>query len=501
MSGLPEGWTRATGTDVFEYVTSGSRGWSQHYSSDGAKFIRIGNLNHNTIALDLRDIQHVQPPLNAEGKRTRLQPGDIVVSITAELGMVALIPDDIGEAYINQHVALARPKPGNDPRYLAWYLASDEDGKRQLRDLKRGATKVGLRLDDIRELQFPIPPLPEQKRIADKLDTLLARVDACREHLDRVPAILKRFRQSVLAAATSGELTREWRESNPGMVDSRPLARAVAKAHAAAGGHKAGNAAPPTDGVHDLSADMFPQGWSLLTLRDIVEPTRPITYGILKPGPELDEGVPYVRVADFPNDRLNLRTIRKTSPAMDEEFKRSRLRRGDVLLSIRGTVGRLVVVPSELENANITQDSARLSIQPEVNAAFVLWVLRSDLVQQRMRGAVKGVAVRGINIGDVRALQVPLPSRAEQDEIVRRVDTLLSQSDEIATLVERANRRVEVLAPSVLAKAFRGDLVPQDPTDEPAAALLARIAAARDHAGASGGKSRRRKATAPGPRA
>ena len=82
-----------------------------------------------------------------------------------------------------------------------------------------------------------------------------------------------------------------------------------------------------------------------LTLRDLVQPDRPITYGILKPGPEVDEGVPYVRVADFPNDMLNLAAIRKTSSAIDQQFKRSRLNEGDILLSIRGTVGRLVVVP------------------------------------------------------------------------------------------------------------------------------------------------------------
>ena len=141
----------------------------------------------------------------------------------------------------------------------------------------------------------------------------------------------------------------------------------------------------------------------MLTLRDLVLPERPITYGILKPGPELEEGVSYVRVADFPNDRLNLSTIRKTLPKIDEEFKRSRLKGGDLLLSIRGTVGRLVVIPEELDGANITQDSARLSIQPLVNRDYVLWFLRSELAQTCMKGAVKGVAVRGINIGDVRS--------------------------------------------------------------------------------------------------
>lgn len=368
-----------------------------------------------------------------------------------------------------------------EPRFLHRWLVSPDFT--EFASKSQGRTVLPkINQDALYRKPVPLPPLGEQKRIADKVEALLARVYACRERLDRVPAILKRFRQSVLAAATSGELTRDWRAENPLLVDAEPLASTVHAAHAAAGGHRLGNAAAPTDGVHNLAEEMFPEGWMLLTLRDVVRPERPITYGILKPGPEVDDGVPYVRVADFPNDRLNLSTIRKTSRAMDEEFRRSRLRQGDLLLSIRGTVGRLVVVPAELEHGNITQDTARLSIQPAINPAYVLWALRSDLAQRRMRAAVKGVAVRGINIGDVRALQIPLPSRSEQEEIVRRVENLLGLADRLMEGLQKAFERVETLTPSILANAFRGELVPQDPNDEPASVLLARIRADRDAA-------------------
>ncbi|MBI3802005.1 MAG: restriction endonuclease subunit S, partial [Deltaproteobacteria bacterium] len=355
-----------------------------------------------------------------------------------------------------------------------WYYALKS---LNLGGLNRATAIPGLNREDAYQVEFALVPFNEQRRITDKLDTVLARVDACRERLDRVPAILKRFRQSVLAAATSGKLTEEWRDANPSKVDAAQLAEKVHSAHESAGGHKAGNAAPPTEDVHDLSADMFPHCWALLTLRDLVLPDRPITYGILKPGPELESGVPYVRVADFPNEKLNLSTIRRTSPEMDQEFKRSRLRNGDLLLSIRGTVGRLIVIPAELDGANITQDSARLSIQPSVNSDFVLWYLRSDLAQARMKGATKGVAVRGINIGDVRALQVPLPSRQEQHEIVRRVESLFAYTDRLEARYTAARAQVERLTQALLAKAFRGELVPQDPNDEPASVLLERIRA------------------------
>jgi type I restriction enzyme S subunit len=209
----------------------------------------------------------------------------------------------------------------------------------------------------------------------------------------------------------------------------RDLASLLRSAHVEAGGHKSGNAAPPTDHAHDLTSDLFPLGWEVLQLRELVRPDRPICYGILKPGPEQDVGVPYVRVADYSADRLNIASIRKTSSIIDRQFKRSKLLPGDLPLSIRGTVGRAVAVPELLRDANITQDTARLSIQEQMNRDFVLWYLRSHLAQSRMQRAEKGVAVRGINIGDVRAVQIPIPSPEEQAEIVRRVEALFAVTD------------------------------------------------------------------------
>jgi type I restriction enzyme S subunit len=419
--------------------------------------LRANNIQDRRF--DFSDLVHVPRHLVSEAQQ--VQPGDVVVATSS--GSISVVGKAAqARAALNAgfgaFCGLLRPSARVEPNYFGHYFSS-EAYRTAVSAMARGVNINNLKRGHFESLQMPIPPLPEQKRIADKLDTLLARVDTCRNHLARVPAILKRFRQSVLAAATSGDLTREWRAANPGLIDSRSLARELHEAHAAVGGHKAGNAAPPTDGVHDLTPDMFPASWSLVTLRELVQPDRPITYGILKPGPELDEGVPYVRVADFPNERLSLTTIRRTSPAMDEEFKRSRLAAGDLLLSIRGTVGRLITIPPELEKANITQDSARLSIQAFVSASYVLWALRSELVQQRMKGAIKGVAVRGINIGDVRALQIPLPSRDEQAEIVRRVESLFALADQLEARYTTARTRIDRLTPALLTKAFRGELV------------------------------------------
>ena len=102
-------WIPTTSNELFEYVTSGSRGWAQYYSDSGSVFIRMGNLDHGTIELDMSDIQYVKLPDKAEGQRSLVQNGDILISITADVGMIGLVKDVDFEGYINQHIALARP--------------------------------------------------------------------------------------------------------------------------------------------------------------------------------------------------------------------------------------------------------------------------------------------------------------------------------------------------------------------------------------------------------
>ncbi len=358
--------------------------------------------------------------------------------------------------------------------YLKYVLQA-----RGLTDAITGSAQPQITRQSLSEVTVRLAPLAEQTRIAQKLDELLAQVDTLKARIDAIPALLKRFRQSVLAAAVSGRLTEEWRGQLATPLNAKNTHATLKEAHEAEGGHARGNASNPTEEAHDLSAKDLPCEWEIAELRDICSPGRPITYGILKPGPELDEGIPYIRVADFPGNKLKIEGIKKTSPEIDMQFRRARLCTGDLLLSIRGSVGRLIKIPAELESANITQDTARLSISPLMSTDYVYWALLAESTQRRMKNATRGVAVRGINIGDVRAIQIPLPTKEEQTEIVRRVEQLFAFTDRLEDKIKTAQARVNQLTQSILAKAFRGELVPQDPNDEPASELLARIQAQR----------------------
>lgn len=381
------------------------------------------------------------------------EPGDILISVRAPVGPTNICRQ---RSCIGRGLAAIRPLGEIPGAYVLYYLRSIENW---LSRQGTGSTFTAISKKDLEQLAIPLAPADEQKRIVAKLEELLAKVTSCRRRLDRVPVLLKRFRQSVLAAACSGRLTEGWREVRDHQSDAAHLLEKMHRAHEDMGGYKKGNAAQPTEEAHDLREEDLPTGWCLSEMRTLVAPDRPITYGILKPGPDTPGGVQYVRVADFPNDAIDLGGIRRTTKKIESQYARARLREGDVLLSIRGTVGRVCTVPKELEGANITQDTARLSLQEHVMRDLVALFLRAPQTQKRMQKAMKGAAVRGINIGDVRALQLPIPPTNEQEEIVRRVRILLDKTEETGSLLATAMACANGLSSSILSKAFRGDLL------------------------------------------
>jgi type I restriction enzyme, S subunit len=198
---IPADWEIYRGSEIFEFVTSGSRGWARYYSNDGPLFLRVGNLDRYRIDLDLDGVRHVRPPATSEAKRTRVQPGDVLISITAEVGMAGVVPADCAESYVNQHVAIARPRPGVNSRYLAAFVTAPGLGESQLDALQRGATKAGLGLNDIRALEIPLPPQDEQDEIAVRLDALLAFADAVVERASTTRVSLEKIVVAVAANA------------------------------------------------------------------------------------------------------------------------------------------------------------------------------------------------------------------------------------------------------------------------------------------------------------
>lgn len=203
---IPAHWTVRRLKFLAPYVTSGSRGWAEYYSDEGPIFLRIGNLSRNGIDLDLRDIEKVTPPAGSEGERTRVKPEDLLISITAYIGSVGVVPPDFGEGYVNQHIALARvASKVISSRWLAYCLLSSV-GQKQFQGLLYGGTKEGLGLDDVRNLTVLLPAHHEQESIINYMDHETAKIDALISKVREGTEKLKEYRTALISAAVTGKI-------------------------------------------------------------------------------------------------------------------------------------------------------------------------------------------------------------------------------------------------------------------------------------------------------
>ncbi|WP_180034660.1 MULTISPECIES: restriction endonuclease subunit S [unclassified Acinetobacter] len=195
-------WDKIKINDQAQTVTSGSRDWAQYYSESGDKFIRMTNLVRDGIYLDLSDLKFVQLPKDSnEGKRTSLKFGDILISITAELGKLGWIPEGLGTAYINQHTALVRMKDSVDSKFIAYSL-STEKYNNKLNSLNDSGAKAGLNLGTIRNFELIVPPKEEQTKIA----SFLSAVDEKISQLTQKHALLSQYKQGMMQKLFSQQL-------------------------------------------------------------------------------------------------------------------------------------------------------------------------------------------------------------------------------------------------------------------------------------------------------
>jgi type I restriction enzyme S subunit len=326
----------------------------------------------------------------------------------------------------------------------------------------------------LEKLPLPLPPLAEQKRIADKLDTVLSRVDAVNARLARVAPILKRFRQSVLAAATSGRLTEDWRNANQMLPVTEELLIKSRIGHCTASRDEKITHGLVESGLHVRIEQDLPENW----LRSCIGMIGVVCNGSTpsRARPEFWGG----EISWVSSGEVRDCKIRSTSESITQlGFESSSVRLlpvGTVLIAMIGegkTRGQSALLEIE---ATINQNVAAVVPVSELIDSQYLWYwFQSQYEANRLAG--NGSGPQALNCQRVRELPVNLPPLEEQTEIVRRVETLFAFADRLEARLQAARTAAERLTPALLAKAFRGELVPQDPADEPAAELLKRLAA------------------------
>ncbi len=444
---IPESWVWTRVEDAGS-VQLGRQRSPQHHSGEHMRpYLRVANVYENRI--DTRDVLQMNfTP--AEAERYLLSFGDILLNEgqSRELvGRPAMFRNEVPGACFQNTLVRFKAWDFVDPRYaLSLFRYYFHAGHFQ--NVCKWTTNIAhLGADRFASMPFPLAPLPEQKRIADKLDALLARVDACRGRLDRVPGILKRFRQSVLAAATSGELTREWREERGLLL-----------------------------------------GWQKSTLGAVGDVTGGITKNAARANTSLMRR--YLRVANVYANRLTLEDVSEiaTTP---EEFARTRLRAGDVLI-VEGNgsveqIGRAALWRGEIDECAHQNHLIRWRTRGSVMPEFALyWLLSPAGRESLVEFAKSSAGLHTLSLSKVSAVPLLMPALDEQAEVVRRVGELFQMAERLERRLTEAQARIVRTTPSVLAKAFRGELVLQDPNDEPTSNLLARLRTRPASAGDTG---------------
>lgn len=357
-------------------------------------------------------------------------------------------------------------------RYLVWYLRSPEF-RRWIELNVEGATGSHTRAKSATILQQNIPIAPKHTRdaLVHAIEKQWTRADTGRAALHRSQSMLMAYRTSLLEAAFRGALspTREAKAHKNAELGERLLEQVLRRRQedwtlgaglavtAVGRGRHTDSYKAPTD--PDLSVPIdVPPGWAVASLEQVTHPVRVICYGILMPKQDVEDGVPYVKVKDMKGDRVSLSSLQRTAPGIAAKYQRSALKPRDILLAIRGTYGRVVLVPDDLDGANITQDTARLDPSELIDASYLMWYLRSPAAQSFFARVARGVAVKGVNIRDVKRTPVLLPPLEEQRMIAEELSRRISIIDELHTEIALALKRSERLKEQVLHHAFSGTL-------------------------------------------
>jgi type I restriction enzyme S subunit len=441
---LPEGWTEAALGTFIESMANGVYKPEKYYSDDGVACLRMYNIQGGRIQWQNVKRMRLTP---TELRQYQLLPGDILVNRvnSRELVGKAAICDGFPEPTVfeSKNIRLRLKSEAVDPNYVNYLLLAN-DYRLNLSDgSKQTVGMATVSQPQLAALLLPFPPHPEQRRIVVKIEELLSRVDAARARLAKVPAILKRFRQSVLAAACSGRLTAD------------------------AAGRRRSSGAPET--------------WELVQFDDVCDD---ITVGHVGPMAKeyVDSGIPFLRsqnVREFRFEPIGLKFITRV---FHQKLKKSALEPGDVAIVRSGNAGVACVIPDMLPEANcadlvIVRPGARLN--PHYAAIF----LNSTAARMHVDAEKVGIAQGHFNIGSMRETSLPLPPLLDQQEIVGRVEALFRLADAIEKRVTAATARAQKVTQAILAKAFRGELVPTEAElarregrpYEPASQLLERI--------------------------
>jgi type I restriction enzyme S subunit len=353
--------------------------------------------------------------------------GDVVVAkITPcfENGKGALAEGlESGIAFGTTELHVLRARPGVDRRYLFYLTLSDHFRRLGEASMYGAGGQKRVPEDFVRDFKHPIPSEPEQRAIAAFLDGETTQIDALVAKKERVIELLDEERTALITKAVTRGL-----DPKVAMKDS---------------------------GVEWLGT--IPAHWEVKRLWHLTPRDRRIMYGIVLPGPNVEDGIPIVKGGDVAAGRLRLHRLSRTTFEIESAYVRSRLRGGDLVFAIRGSIGEVAMVPEELEGANLTQDAARVAYTAAIDGQWLLHALRSAPIFAQLEAGALGATIKGINIRDLKRALLPVPPREEQRKIAtflqREIATFHALTDRIHTAINQLKElRTSLISAAVTGK-------------------------------------------------
>ncbi len=374
------------------------------------------------------DLTRTKPYDEVSSGYTYFADGDVIVAkITPcfENGKGALAAGLMnGSAFGTTELHVLRALDAIDRSYL--FYATLADAFRRLGEAEMYGAGGQKRVPEtfVKDFKHPIPPVPEQRAIAAFLDRETARIDALVAKKERLIELLQEKRTALITRAVTKGL-----DPTVPMRDS---------------------------GVEWLGE--IPAHWEVKRLWHLTPAERRIMYGIVLPGPNVDDGVPIVKGGDVAADRLRLDRLNRTTREIEAGYVRSRLRAGDLVYAIRGSIGEVAIVPREIEGANLTQDAARIAYTDATHGPWLLHALKSRVVFGQLEAGALGATIRGINIRDLKRTNLVVPPIAEQRVIAAFLDRETARIDALIAKVREAIERLRELRTALISAAVTGKI-------------------------------------------